>query len=458
MSRSEYINVVGAGLAGCEAAYQIAKRGIRVRLFEMKPDKKSPAHHTNGFAELVCSNSFKAKRVSSAAGLLKQEMRLLDSLLLRCADLCSVAAGGALAVDRTVFSELVTENIKKNPLIEVISEEVTAVPTDAVTVIATGPLTSDALCGDIVGMMGTSLSFFDAAAPIVTAESINMESAFSASRYDKGDGDDYINCPMNKEEYEIFYNALISAERAPLHDFDVSDPKVYEGCMPIEVMAQRGADTIRFGPMKPVGLRDPRTGHRPWAVLQLRKENSESTMYNLVGFQTNLKFPEQKRVFGLIPALKNAEYVRYGVMHRNTFIDSPRVLFSDFGSRTHSDLFFAGQLTGVEGYMESASSGLMAGINAANRVLGLDTLTLPATTMIGALSRYISDDSVLKFQPMGASFGLLPELINRPRDKKLRGEEYAKRSLCNLETFLRERSLLNFEDTEDSLNERSKTV
>lgn len=458
MSKSEYINVVGAGLAGCEAAYQIAKRGIRVRLFEMKPVKKSPAHHTDGFAELVCSNSFKAQRVSSAAGLLKQEMRLLDSMLLRCADLCSVAAGGALAVDRNIFSRLVTENIKNNPLIEVISDEVTAIPKDAVTVIATGPLTSDALCSDIVAMMGKSLSFFDAAAPIVTAESIDMESAFAASRYDKGDGDDYINCPMNKEEYEIFYNALISAERAKLHDFDVSDPRVYEGCMPIEVMAQRGADTIRFGPMKPVGLRDPRTGHRPWAVLQLRKENSDGTMYNLVGFQTNLKFPEQKRVFGLIPALKNAEYVRYGVMHRNTFIDSPRVLCSDFSFRIRDDLFFAGQLTGVEGYMESASSGLIAGINASNRVRGLDTLTLPATTMIGALSIYISDASVLKFQPMGASFGLLPELADRPRDKKLRGEEYAKRSLMDLESFIKDRSLFDFEDLESFKNEGSKKV
>lgn len=434
-----HVNVIGAGLAGCEAAYQITKRGIKVRLFEMKPNKKSPAHHTDDFAELVCSNSLKAQRVSSAAGLLKEEMRHLDSLLLKCADKCSVPAGGALAVDRTLFAKMVTDEIRSNPLIEIISEEIVKIPDNEVTVIATGPLTSDALCKDIVSKTGDSLSFFDAAAPIVTADSIDPETSFAASRYGKGDGDDYINCPMNKEEYEAFYRELISAERAPLHDFDVADPKVYEGCMPIEVMAQRGEDTIRFGPMKPVGLRDPRTGHRPWAVLQLRKENAEGSMYNLVGFQTNLKFPEQKRVFGLIPALKNAEFVRYGVMHRNTFIDSPRVLNPDYSFKENNSLFFAGQLTGVEGYMESASSGLVAGINAARYVLGEDTVNFPVSTMIGALARYITDATVVKFQPMGASFGLLPELENRPRDKKLRGEEYAKRSLKTLGCFIEER-------------------
>ncbi len=436
---NSYINVVGAGLAGCEAAYQIAKRGIPVRLYEMKPHKKSPAHHTDKFAELVCSNSLKAQRTSSAAGLLKEEMRQLDSLLLKCADKCMVPAGGALAVDRDIFATLVTDAIRSMDNIEIISEEVENIPTDALTVIATGPLTSDTLCADIVNLMGGSLSFFDAAAPIVTAESIDPETSFAQSRYDKGDGDDYINCPLNKEEYEIFYKELVSAERAPLHDFDVADPKVYEGCMPIEVMAQRGEDTIRFGPMKPVGLRDPRTGHRPWACLQLRRENAEGTMYNLVGFQTNLKFPEQKRVFGLIPALKNAEFVRYGVMHRNTFIDSPRVLNSDYSAKLRDNLFFAGQLTGVEGYMESASSGLIAGINAAYKFLGKETLTLPAETMIGALSRYITDESVTKFQPMGASFGLLPELENRSRDKKIRGEQYASRSLEVLHRFTKER-------------------
>ncbi|MBQ4105493.1 MAG: methylenetetrahydrofolate--tRNA-(uracil(54)-C(5))-methyltransferase (FADH(2)-oxidizing) TrmFO [Clostridia bacterium] len=439
MSNKEYINVVGAGLAGCEAAYQIAKRGISVRLYEMKPHKKSPAHHTEDFAELVCSNSLKAQRVGSAAGLLKEEMRRLDSLLLRCADNCTVPAGGALAVDRHLFAKSVTEAIRSMGNIEIISEEVTEIPADAITVIATGPLTSDALCSNIVSLFGESLSFFDAAAPIVTAESIDTETSFKQSRYDKGDGDDYINCPLNKAEYETFYKELISAERAPLHDFDVAEPKVYEGCMPIEVMAQRGEDTIRFGPMKPVGLRDPRTGHRPWAALQLRRENSAGTMYNLVGFQTNLKFPEQKRVFGLIPALKNAEFVRYGVMHRNTFIDSPRVLNSDYSAKTRETLFFAGQLTGVEGYMESASSGLMAGINAARKFKELKTLTLPEETMIGALSRYITDDTVKKFQPMGASFGLLPELTNRSRDKKIRGEQYAERSLDTLSMFVEER-------------------
>ncbi|MGN0452702.1 MAG: methylenetetrahydrofolate--tRNA-(uracil(54)-C(5))-methyltransferase (FADH(2)-oxidizing) TrmFO [Ruminococcus sp.] len=437
----DFVSVIGAGLAGCEAAYQIAKRGIPVKLYEMKPLKKSPAHHSDNFAELVCSNSFKAQRSSSAAGLLKEEMRHLDSLLLKCADRCSVPAGGALAVDRDLFSSAVTEEILSNPNITVVKEEITEIPFEGVTVIATGPLTSDALCENIRNKMGDSLSFFDAAAPIVTAESIDMNSAFAASRYGKGGEDDYINCPMNKEEYELFYKELVSAERAPLHDFDVADPKVYEGCMPIEIMAQRGEDTIRFGPMKPVGLRDPKTGHRPWAVLQLRKENSAGTMYNLVGFQTNLKFGEQKRVFGLIPALKNADFVRYGVMHRNTFINSPKVLLPDYSAKDSKNLFFAGQLTGVEGYMESGSSGLVAGINAVNRVLGRDTLVFPKETMLGALSLYITDKTIEKFQPMGASFGLLPELIDRPRDKKLRGEKYAERSLSVLDEFIRERCL-----------------
>ena len=359
-----YINVIGAGLAGCEAAMQIAKRGVRVRLYEMKPAKKTPAHHTDLFGELVCSNSLKAMRVESAAGLLKEEMRRLDSFLMKCADKCKVPAGGALAVDRDIFSRLVTDGIKSNPNIEVINEEINEIPDNAITIVATGPLTSDSLSSEISKMLGDSLSFFDAAAPIVTAESVDMNYAFCASRYERGDGDDYINCPMNKEEYETFYNELVSAERAPLHDFDVNNPKVYEGCMPVEVMAQRGEGTLRFGPMKPVGLINPRTGHRPWAVLQLRKENSDGTMYNLVGFQTNLKFSEQKRVFSLIPALHNADFVRYGVMHRNTFICSPKVLNSDYSVIENNKLFFAGQITGVEGYMESAASGIIAGINA----------------------------------------------------------------------------------------------
>ena len=431
-----YINVIGAGLAGCEAAMQIAKRGYEVHLYEMKPKKKTPAHKSDLFGELVCSNSLKAKRLESAAGLLKEEMRVLGSFLMECADKCAVPAGGALAVDREIFAGLVTDGINAEPNIKVYSEELTEIPDDAITIVATGPLTSDGLAKDIEKHFGGSLSFFDAAAPIVTAESVDMEYAFTASRYDRGGDDDYINCPMNKEEYENFYNELVSAERAPLHDFDVNNPKVYEGCMPVEVMAQRGEGTLRFGPMKPVGLVNPKTGHRPWAVLQLRKENSAGTMYNLVGFQTNLKFPEQKRVFSLIPALHKADFVRYGVMHRNTFICSPKILNSDFSVKENNRLFFAGQITGVEGYMESASAGIMAGINACRVLEGKSTLTLPNDTMIGALSLYISDPTVKKFQPMGANFGVLPELENRPRDKKERGAAYSQRALNSLNKYL----------------------
>ncbi len=432
------VNVYGAGLAGCEAAYQLAKRGIKVRLYDMKPNKKSPAHSSDNLAELVCSNSLKAKRVSSAAGLLKEEMKRLDSLLVKCADRCAVPAGGALAVDRDEFSSLVTKEIKDNENIEFISEEVTSFDDDVISVIATGPLTSEEFSQYISTKFGEHLSFYDAAAPIVSADSVDMNNAFFESRYGKGDTDDYLNCPLNKEEYELFYNELVNAQRAPVHDFDVRDPKVYEGCMPIEVLAQRGVDTIRFGPMKPVGLTDPRTGHRPWAVLQLRKETKSGEMYNLVGFQTNLKFSEQKRVFGLIPALKNAQYHRYGVMHRNTFINSPVLLGSDFALKNNKKIFFAGQITGVEGYMESASSGLIAGINAYLIACDKDTVTLPEYTMIGSLSRYISDDSIKDFQPMGANFGVLPPLDNRPRDKALRGEAYAKRSLEHLDEFIKE--------------------
>ena len=432
------INVIGAGLAGCEAAMRIADSGVPVRLYEMKPAKKTPAHKTDWFGELVCSNSLKAIRVESAAGLLKEEMRRLNSFLMRCADQCQVPAGGALAVDREQFARLVTEGIRSHPNIEVISEEVTEIPDDGITVIATGPLTSDALAGAIEKRFGDSLSFFDAAAPIMTAESVDMDFAFTASRYERGGEDDYINCPMNKEEYERFYEALVSAERAPLHDFDVSNPKVYEGCMPVEVMAQRGEGTLRFGPMKPVGLIDPRTGHRPWAVLQLRKENAAGTLYNLVGFQTNLKFPEQKRVFSLIPALHRAEFVRYGVMHRNTFLCSPRILNADFSVKEDKTLFFAGQITGVEGYMESAASGILAGINAVRTLKQQPTLVFPADTMMGALSRYIADPSVRKFQPMGANLGILPELENRPRDKRERAAAYAYRALASQERFIKQ--------------------
>ncbi len=431
-----FINVLGAGLAGCEAAWQIAEKGIKVRLYEMKPLKKTPAHSSDDFCELICSNSLKAARVESAAGLLKEEMRRLGSLLMQCADKCSVPAGGALAVDRNAFSGMVTEKIKNHPEIEVIGKEITDFPKDGITVVATGPLTSDAFAEKIIERCGGSLHFFDAAAPIVTAESIDMDCAFTASRYDKGGDDAYINCPMNKEEYEAFHEALVSAERAPRHDVDVMNPKVYEGCMPVEILAGRGLDTLRFGPMKPVGLRDPKTGHRPWAVLQLRTENSQKTLYNLVGFQTNLKFPEQKRVFGMIPALKNAEYVRYGVMHRNTFLDSPEVLGADYAMKDDPDLFFAGQMTGVEGYMESASSGLMAGINAARRYRGEASLILPPETMTGALSGYIANCESKDFQPMGANLGILPPLAEHIRDKRERAAAYAKRALEILENYI----------------------
>lgn len=433
--------VIGAGLAGCEAAWQLANRGIKVQLIEMKPGQKSPAHKSNSFAELVCSNSLKAARVASAAGMLKEEMRRLNSVLMMCADKCTVPAGGALAVDRDNFSKMVTDTIKSHSNITVTEQEQLTLPNDSYAVIATGPLTSQKLSQNISDVLGGQLSFFDAAAPIVTAESIDFDSAFFASRYGKGDGDDYINCPLNKEKYEIFYNNLISAERAPLHNVDVQNPKVYEGCMPIEVMAQRGVDTIRFGPMKPVGLTDPKTGHRPWAVLQLRKENSSGTLYNLVGFQTNLKFPEQKRVFGLIPALKNAEFMRYGVMHRNTFINSPQLLNADFSLRQNSKLFFAGQLTGVEGYMESGASGIVAGINCYKRIVDESSVFLPTETMIGALSNYISDSTVTRFQPMGANLGILPSLGENIRDKKLKAEKYANRSLTALESFIAENNI-----------------
>lgn len=424
--------VIGGGFAGVECAAQLAKRGISVDLFEMKPVRFSPAHKSDKLCELVCSNSFKAMRTESASGLLKAEMKLLGSVCVECAEKSAVPAGGALAVDRDVFASLVTEVTENNPLINVIREEITEIPEgyDAV-VIAAGPLVSDALAESIKKLTGNAfLSFFDAAAPVIEADSVDMDSAFYQSRYDRGGEDDYINCPMNKEEYEAFYEALVNAEIAELHEFDKK--RVYEGCMPVEIMAKRGADTIRFGPLKPVGLRDPKTGHRPWAVLQLRKENKEGTMYNLVGFQTNLKFPEQKRVFSMIPALKEAEFVRYGVMHRNTFIDSPRLLNGDFSMKEHPHIFFAGQITGVEGYMESAAAGIMAGINAARRILGKETIILPPENMIGALSRYISDEFIKNFQPMGASFGLLPALPEKIRDKKERYGALADRSLTML--------------------------
>lgn len=429
------VTVIGAGLAGVEAAWHCANAGLSVDLFEMKPKKFSPAHKMNTYAELVCSNSLKAQRLESAAGLLKEEMRRLGSLCVGCALECSVPAGGALAVDREKFSALVTEKINSCKNINVICQEVEKIPEDGTVIVAAGPLASETLSADISKLCPGALSFFDAAAPIVTAASIDRQSSFCASRYDRGGEDDYLNCPMNKEEYEAFYEALINAQSADLHSFD-KRKDVYEGCMPIEVMASRGADTMRFGPLKPVGLRDPKTGHRPWAVLQLRKENSAGTMYNLVGFQTNLKFGEQKRVFSMIPALKNAEFVRYGVMHRNTFLDSPRFLNADFSFKKRENLFFAGQITGVEGYMESASSGIIAGINAARKLKGLGSFVLPKTTMIGALCEYISDETVKNFQPMGANFGVLPPIEPKIKDKKLRYAALSKRALDDMQNYV----------------------
>ena len=437
---SEQIKIIGGGLAGVEAAWALSKRGHKVLLYEMKPVKYSPAHRSEGLAELICSNSLKAKRVESAAGLLKTEMRRFGSLCMECADLCEVPAGGSLAVDRDEFSRLITEKIEADENITLIREEVTEIPEGNV-IIAAGPLASDSLSEKIQKLCGNGLHFFDAAAPIVTLESIDMDEAFAASRYERGGEDDYINCPMNKEQYEAFYEELVNAESADLHSFD-KRKEVYEGCMPIEVMASRGKDTMRFGPLKPVGLRDPRTGHRPWAVLQLRKENSKGTLFNLVGFQTNLKFPEQKRVFSMVPALKNADFVRYGVMHRNTFIDSPRLLGCDFGFKERENLFFAGQITGVEGYMESASSGILAGVNMALRLEGKETLDLPENTMMGALSHYISDPTVINFQPMGANFGVLEAIEPKIRDKKERYAALSERALKLLDNYLNERGLI----------------
>ncbi len=429
------VKVIGAGLAGCEAAWQLANAGIETELYEMKPVKYSPAHHYEGMAELVCSNSLKAARVDSACGLLKEEMRRLGSLIVPCAEATSVEAGGALAVDRTKFSDLVTQKIKEHPHIKVISEEVTSVPEGDV-IIATGPLTSGALAESVSEKCGSYLSFFDAAAPIVTFDSLDTDIVFFASRYDKGDAD-YINCPMTKEEYEVFYNALINAEQAPLKEFDRESFKVYEGCMPVEVLAKRGPDTMRFGPLKPVGLTDKRTGKRPYAVVQLRKENREGTMYNLVGFQTNLKFGEQKRVFSLIPGLKDAEFVRYGVMHRNSFINSPKLLKPTFEMRECPGLYFAGQITGVEGYVESAASGIMAGLNLARKLAGKSEFVMPRETMTGALSLYISDSfNEGNFQPMGSNMGILPELPERIKDKKKKYQMYADRALEKMEELL----------------------
>lgn len=432
---AENIAVVGAGLAGCEAAWSLANMGFHVALHEMKPRLYSPAHHYPGFAELVCSNSLKASRLESAAGLLKAEMKLLGSLLVPCAEKTSIPAGGALAVDRERFSDLVTEAIRAHPNIRIVEGEVVKIPA-APAVVATGPLTSDSLAEHIREMCGSEyLSFFDAAAPIVTLESIDRDKVFFAARYGRGN-DDYINCPMSKDEYERFHAALVSAETAPLHDFEQDLQRVYEGCMPVETMAKRGADTLRYGPMRPVGLRDPRTGHRPWAVLQLRRENADGTSYNLVGFQTNLKFQEQKRVFSMIPGLEHAEFIRYGVMHRNTFLDSPRLLDATFALRSNPMICFGGQITGVEGYMESAASGLLAARALGCRLLGKEPLHLPRETMLGALSAYVSDPSIANFQPMGANMGILPPLGQHIKEKQKRYLALAERAVESLKQAL----------------------
>ncbi|MEG2295530.1 MAG: methylenetetrahydrofolate--tRNA-(uracil(54)-C(5))-methyltransferase (FADH(2)-oxidizing) TrmFO, partial [Oscillospiraceae bacterium] len=423
------------GLAGCEAAYILAKNGIDVDLYEMKPSKYSPAHHYSGFAELVCSNSFKASRIGSAAGLLKHEIKSLGSLLIECAEKTAVAAGGALAVDRERFSNMATEKIRAMPNIQIIEKEVTNIP-DGLCIIATGPLTTDIFAAQIQKICGDDyLSFFDAAAPIIAFDSIDMEKVFFAARYGRGD-DDYINCPFEKQSYEAFYEALITAESAELKEFEKETFKVYEGCMPVEVMAKRGIDTLRYGPLKPVGLTDPITNKRPWAVVQLRQENIEKTLFNLVGFQTNLKFAEQKRVFSMIPGLEQAEFIRYGVMHRNTFINSPKLLDCTFSLKKNDSISFAGQITGVEGYMESASSGLLAGLHMLRKIQGKPKLTLPKDTMIGALSHYISDEFISNFQPMGANMGILPPMDVVIKDKQKRYEAISERAVCSLNQFI----------------------
>ncbi len=437
MNENRKITVIGAGLAGCEAASVIASFGIEVDLYEMKPVRKSPAHKSDMFAELVCSNSLRAASITNAVGLLKEELRRLGSLIMEAADKAEVPAGGALAVDRDEFSGFITDKIRNNPLIHIISEEVQTIPENGLVIIATGPLTDGALYDYIMRLTGNrDLHFFDAAAPIVSAESIDMNKAFRQSRYGKG-GNDYINCPMNEKEYKAFYNALITAEKASVHGFDKIN--VFEGCMPIEVMASRGEDTMRFGPLKPVGLTDPRTGKEPYACLQLRQDDRASSMYNLVGFQTRLKFPEQKRVFGMIPGLENAEYLRYGVMHRNTYIDSPRLLGPDYSMREHPDIYFAGQITGVEGYIESAASGFMAGLYAALKVLGISLDTeLDDRTVIGAMARYVSDPSVTKFVPMNANFGIVAQMPGRFKGKTAKQDKnsaIAERSLAIVDEF-----------------------
>ena len=429
------VTVVGGGLAGSEAAWQAAERGVQVILYEMRPHKMTPAHVSGRLAELVCSNSLGSDLVDRAAGLLKAELRRLGSLLLACADEARVPAGGALAVDRELFAQAVTRRVESHPRIRVVRQEVTAIP-EGVTVLATGPLTSDPLAEAIAALTGQDhLYFYDAIAPIVTADSIDMDVAFRASRYGKGEAD-YINCPMTQEEYERFVDALVTAERIPLRDFEREDARFFEGCLPIEVLAARGRDALAYGPLRPVGLTDPRTGRQPYAVVQLRQDNLVGTLYNMVGFQTNLRYGEQDRVFRLIPGLEQAVFVRYGQMHRNTFINAPELLEPTLAFRRRPDLFFAGQITGVEGYVGSIGTGWLAGVNAARLVQGLEPLELPRTTMLGALCHYISHADPASFQPMKANFGILPPLSRRVRNKRARYRAYAERSLADLEGFL----------------------
>ena len=427
------VTVIGAGLAGSECAWQLAERGVRVDLREMKPEKRTPAHVTDDFAELCCSNSLRSDQLSNAVGLLKEEMRRLNSLILACADETRVEAGGALAVDRHRFSALVTQRLRAHPNVAVTPGEVTDIPAGEV-VVASGPLTSDALSNALRVLLGdaSALSFYDASAPLVSAESVDMNRAFMASRYGRGAAD-YINCPMTEEEYDAFRDALTAAQEADVHGFE--DAKVFEGCMPVEVMARRGRDTLAYGPLKPRGLRDPRTGREPFAVVQLRRDNAEGSVYNLVGFQTHLKFPEQRRVFSMIPALRNAEFLRYGVMHRNTFLDSPRLLDRYYRLRRDPRVSFAGQMTGVEGYVESAASGLLVGVETARRLSGLPPVDFPRETAIGALACYISNASVTVFQPMNINFGIMPPLETRVRGKRNKNEAISRRSLERIEAI-----------------------
>ena len=428
----EKVNVIGLGLAGCEAVYQLAKRGILVDAFEMKPTKFSPAHESSNFAEIVCSNSFKSDDFGTASGCLKAEMRELDSFILKCADKVKVPAGSALAVDRDKFSELVTTEIKKLKNVTFHTEEVTKIDLSVPTIIATGPLTSDDLSKEIMGLLGSdNMHFYDASAPIVDGETLDRSRTFTAGRYGKGESD-YINCSMNKEEYYAFVKELVLAEKVELHDFEKKE--IFDGCMPVEVMASRGEDTLRFGPLRPVGLVD-NDGNRPFAVVQLRRESTESELYNIVGFQTNLKFGEQKRVFSMIPALKNADFVKYGVMHRNSYICAPKHLNSDFSVKGYENLYIAGQLSGVEGYMESTASGLIAGMSLANKLLGKSIAILPKTTIIGAVVNYLTTASAESFQPMNANFGILPALDEKIRDKALKKLAYSNRAISDIKKF-----------------------